>query len=112
MSELKKIVERELKEFEEELMTTETEKIVDSLLEDSLGIRITASLVGGKWVIEEVEFTLTSGGPNIYLKVKDDGTICIDGWWGSEHYERCVYGLSRQLFEILADYLEEQLCMD
>jgi len=112
MSELKKIVERELKEFEEELKSRKIEKIVDILLKDSLGVRITASLVGGKWVIEEVEFTLTSGGPNIYLKVKDDGTACVDGWWGSEHYERCTYQLSKQLFEILADYLEEQLCMD
>lgn len=111
---LNKIVEDVLREYVkaiEECPRGKPWKVADDLLSNALGIRITASLIGGKWEIESVELTDATGGPNIYVTLEPD-RITVDVCWSSQHARKTAYVDAREIFDYIVERLKETAPID
>ncbi len=100
-SELKTLAKNVVEEI---LNAYKEHKLVD-YVSNALGIRFCQSLIGNEWVTDTIELQVTSGGPNVWVRVEED-KITGEVYWGSEKAEYEYYTRkARDILEILEDII-------
>lgn len=89
----------------EEILNAYKEHNLVEYVENALGIRVCQSLIGNEWVTESIELQVTSGGPNVWVRVEED-KIVGEVYWGSQNEKYEYY--TRKASDIL-DILEDIL---